>query len=210
MKNSGFRSILVGATIGLMIFPLAGCAKKTASLDSAEQITRVDDTVNAASSAQAPTGTSATTTGTNAGAGPAEPLDTPPPDQSAHSGTTGTAESVEGSRTSLGFRPVYFDFDKSTIRPDQVERVRANAQYLKNNPAIKARIEGNCDERGTYVYNLALGEVRATSAKKYLINLGVTEDRLTTLSYGEERPVNPGQEEIPWAQNRRDDFVSIQ
>lgn len=205
MRNSGFRSILVGATIGLMIFPLAGCAKKSASLDSTEQIARVDETANAGSSAQAATGTSAGSAGTNAGAGPAEPLDTPPPGPSAHSG-----EGVEGSRTSLGLLPVYFDLDKSTIRPDQVERIRANAQYLKDNPAVKARIEGNCDERGTYVYNLALGEWRATSAKRYLINLGVTDDRLTTLSYGEERPVNPGQEETAWAQNRRDDFISIQ
>ncbi|NTV15486.1 MAG: peptidoglycan-associated lipoprotein Pal [Desulfobulbaceae bacterium] len=117
---------------------------------------------------------------------------------------------VPGSRTDLGFLPVYFDFDKAIIRPDQVERIAANAHYLKENPAFKVRIEGNCDERGTNEYNLALGERRAMSAMKYLVNLGVADTRVTVLSYGEERPVNLGHDEPAWTENRRGDFVIAQ
>jgi peptidoglycan-associated lipoprotein len=136
-------------------------------------------------------------------AGPAEALESQPMNQGMMTGT------VEGSRTSTGFLPVYFDFDKSLIRPDQVDRLEANAAFMKNN-AVKVQIEGNCDERGTNEYNMALGERRATSAKKYLVNLGIDSSRLNTISYGEERPVNFGHDELSWSQNRRDDFVIVE
>ncbi len=115
---------------------------------------------------------------------------------------------LEG-RTSAPFLPIYFDFDKANIRDDQRPRVEENALYLKNNPAIFIRIEGNCDERGTEVYNMALGERRALSAKKYLVNLGISAKRIRTLSFGEEQPLLHGHDELSWAQNRRDDFVII-
>ena len=105
--------------------------------------------------------------------------------------------------------PVYFDFDKSDIRADQVERVENNADFLKKSSTVRIRIEGNCDERGTNEYNLALGERRAQSAKKYLVNLGVADARLETVSWGEEKVLLFGHDEISWAQNRRDDFVII-
>ena len=98
-------------------------------------------------------------------------------------------EVLEG-RTSAPLLPIYFDFDKSNIREDQRARIEKNADFLKQNSSVKIRIEGNCDERGTNEYNMALGERRATSAKKYLMNLGIHGDRMHTISYGEERPLN--------------------
>lgn len=117
-------------------------------------------------------------------------------------------EILEG-RTSGPLLPIYFDFDKSNIRQDQRARIEKNAAYLKQNLDAKLRIEGNCDERGTSEYNMALGERRALSAKKYLVNLGVHEDRMHTISYGEEKPLLRGHDEYSWAQNRRDDFVLV-
>jgi peptidoglycan-associated lipoprotein len=117
-------------------------------------------------------------------------------------------EVLEG-RTSAPLLPIYFDFDKSNIREDQRARIEKNAAFLKQNKGAKVRIEGNCDERGTNEYNMALGERRALSAKKYLKNLGIHEDRMHTLSFGEEKPLLHGHDEYSWAQNRRDDLVVI-
>ena len=115
---------------------------------------------------------------------------------------------MEG-RTSVGMVPVYFDFDKSNIRKDQVARIQSNAEFMKKNPQDKIRIEGNCDPRGTNEYNMALGERRALSAKKYLVNLGIPAENLSTISYGEERILVQGNDEAAYAQNRRDDFVIV-
>ncbi|HHO47042.1 MAG TPA: OmpA family protein [Desulfobacteraceae bacterium] len=120
------------------------------------------------------------------------------------------ASAIMEGRTSAPMLPVYFDFDSSAIRPDQVERIEFNGDFLKENPAIRIRIEGNCDPRGTKEYNLALGERRALSAKRYLVNLGIDESRMDTISWGEEKLLLHGHDEISWAQNRRDDFVIIQ
>ncbi|MDD3618490.1 MAG: OmpA family protein [Desulfobulbaceae bacterium] len=120
------------------------------------------------------------------------------------------ASAIMEGRTSAPMLPVYFDFDSSSIRPDQVERIEFNGDFLKENPAIRIRIEGNCDPRGTKEYNLALGERRAQSAKRYLVNLGIDESRMDTISWGEEKLLLHGHDEISWAQNRRDDFVIIQ
>ena len=117
-------------------------------------------------------------------------------------------EVLEG-RTSAPLLPVYFDFDKSNIKEDQRSRIEKNASFLKQNQAAKVRIEGNCDERGTNEYNMALGERRALSAKKYLMNLGIHEDRMHTISFGEEKPLLHGHDEFSWAQNRRDDFILV-
>jgi len=113
---------------------------------------------------------------------------------------------LEG-RTSGPMLPVYFDFDRSNIRDDQKQRLEGNAAYLKDHPDMMIRIEGNCDERGTNEYNMALGDRRAQSAKKYLKNLGVSGSQLDTISFGEEKPLNFDHDELAWSQNRRDDFV---
>ncbi len=110
-------------------------------------------------------------------------------------------------RSSSEMLPIYFDFDQAGIRDDQSSRLERNAEYMKTNPSRNLVIEGNSDERGTNEYNLALGERRALNAKNYLIELGVEEYRIRTLSFGEERPLFTGQTEFDWSQNRRDDFV---
>ncbi len=104
------------------------------------------------------------------------------------------------------FEPIYFDFDKYNIRADQQPKLKALADYLKNNPTISILIEGYCDERGTDEYNLVLGEQRALSTRNFLIGLGISPNRLYTISYGEENPADPGHNEEAWAKNRRCEF----
>lgn len=102
---------------------------------------------------------------------------------------------------------VYFDFDKYDLKPAAQETLRAKAKWLRDNPDAKATIEGHCDERGTNQYNMALGDRRANSAKKFLVDLGIDAKRLTTISYGEEKPVDKGKTEEAYAKNRRAAFV---
>lgn len=104
-------------------------------------------------------------------------------------------------------KDIYFDFDKSSIRPDARETLKANADYILKNKAAGIVVEGHCDERGTAEYNMALGQKRAQEAKKYLVNLGVKGSSIKTVSYGKERPIDPGHDEDAWAKNRRDHFV---
>jgi peptidoglycan-associated lipoprotein len=102
--------------------------------------------------------------------------------------------------------PIYFDFDKSTIRPDAAATLDRKLPWLQANPGMRIRIEGNADERGSDEYNLALGQRRAASAKRYLVDHGIAADRFDLVSYGEERPVCTEHNEACWQQNRRDDF----
>ncbi len=104
---------------------------------------------------------------------------------------------------------MYFDFDKSFIRLEYRPVLQEKAAFLKDYPDMRVRIEGNCDERGTNEYNLALGDRRGSSAKNFLISLGIAADRIETISYGEERPRGLGHNEASWSQNRRDDFVLV-
>jgi len=118
------------------------------------------------------------------------------------------AESEAKAREMRNFESelICFDFDKSELKPSAQETLTKKASWLKANLDYSVRIAGHCDERGTNEYNLALGERRANSAAKYLIALGVGEDRISTVSYGEERPADPGHNEEAWAKNRRDEF----
>ncbi len=102
---------------------------------------------------------------------------------------------------------IYFDFDKSDLKPEAQEVLKRKAEWLRNNPGESIIVEGHCDERGTNEYNLALGDRRAQSAKSFLVDLGIAESRLTRISYGEERPADPRHNKEAWAQNRRNHFV---
>ncbi|CAB1073936.1 hypothetical protein JY97_16385 [Alkalispirochaeta odontotermitis] len=102
---------------------------------------------------------------------------------------------------------IYFDFDKSTLTPAAQDNLLRKAEWLRENPYATVTIEGHCDDRGTNEYNLALGDRRAESAKSFLVDLGIDPARLSTISYGEERPVDPRNNEEAWAKNRRDHFV---
>ncbi|PKN17553.1 MAG: peptidoglycan-associated lipoprotein [Deltaproteobacteria bacterium HGW-Deltaproteobacteria-6] len=107
----------------------------------------------------------------------------------------------------LNIQNIYFDYDKSVIRPDAREILKANAELFTKNSAATIVVEGYCDERGTAEYNIALGERRAQAAKQYLVNLGIQASRVETISYGEEKPLDPGHDEKAWAQNRRAQFL---
>lgn len=109
----------------------------------------------------------------------------------------------------FGNSVIYFDFDKSGIRPDMRPMMDQKAQFLLEYPSVRVQIEGHCDERGTAEYNVALGNRRAQTTKDYLVSLGVSSSRIDTVSYGEERPNDPRNHELAWAKNRRAKFNII-
>ncbi|MGV1099068.1 peptidoglycan-associated lipoprotein Pal [Thiovibrio sp. JS02] len=182
MKKEIFQFLAVASAVITLSLFAGGCAKKVQS-----------DKDMAGSAVKADTGE---------GAGKEESLS----DKGWAGGDTGAV--LEG-RTTAPMLPIYFDFDKSNIRADQEGRVSKNAELLNASPSVRVRVEGNTDERGTNEYNMALGERRAMAAKKFLINMGVVESRIDTMSYGEEKPLNFGHDELAWSQNRRDDFVVV-
>ena len=102
---------------------------------------------------------------------------------------------------------VQFEFDSAKLSVEAQDILRQKAEWLKENPRAKIIIEGHCDERGTNEYNLALGDRRAFSSKSFLVDLGIAASRLTTVSYGEERPIDSRADEDAWAKNRRAHFV---
>jgi peptidoglycan-associated lipoprotein len=104
---------------------------------------------------------------------------------------------------------VYFDFDKSAIKPSEEGKLQDVAAYFKGSANDALIVEGNCDERGTEKYNLALGERRALSVREYLANLGMDPQRIKTVTYGFSKPVDPGHDEAAWKKNRRGDLVLV-
>ena len=104
---------------------------------------------------------------------------------------------------------IYFNFDSSGLSDAARSTLAGNAATLMKNTSEKILIEGNCDERGSAEYNLALGERRAKAAQQYLITMGVKPDRLSIISYGKEKPAVQGSDEAAWAKNRRDEFVVV-
>jgi len=106
-------------------------------------------------------------------------------------------------------RRIHFDFDRADLRSDAIQTLTENAARMKDHAGIPIRIEGHCDERGTVEYNLALGDRRARSARDYLISAGVPAQRLRTISYGKEKPLDPGHSEGAWNLNRRAEFVFV-
>ncbi len=195
MKYEMIRVLTVGAVVVSLSFFATGCAQKTVRTDG-QSAGQTSGQANGQAMANQQDGGEAM--------GAEESLSS----ATSSSRATETNTYSEG-RTSGELLPVYFDFDQSGIRNDQRGRIDGNAYYLKNNSRSVIRIEGNCDERGTNEYNMALGERRARAAMKYLLNMGISEDRLKTVSFGEEKPLVYGHDELSWAQNRRDDFFLI-
>jgi peptidoglycan-associated lipoprotein len=101
---------------------------------------------------------------------------------------------------------VYFDYDSAALKPAAKANLERGAEWLKRTPKVNVQVEGHCDERGTNEYNLALGERRALAARRYLVSLGIAQDRIFTISYGEERPAVEGHDESAWKFNRRAEF----
>jgi len=143
-----------------------------------------------------------------------------PPDPGTGATTTttmpdaGPAAAVPGSQedfiASVAADTVWFDTDRFNIDSADMATLQSQAQWLARYPAKRITVEGHCDERGTRDYNLALGEKRANSAKNYLVSIGVDPSRITTVSYGKERPLAMGSDEGAWARNRRAVTVTIQ
>jgi peptidoglycan-associated lipoprotein len=185
-------SLLVIAAVG------SGCAKRPATTQAA---------------APAPTGTASMTTPapSQPSAPTAAPAPTPPPAAVDSAPTPAPAPTARPAVRDFAAVPelqdIYFDFDKYDIRPADAKTLDANASWLKSNPNHLVLIEGHADERGTNEYNLALGERRAKSTMNYLVSQGVQANRITIISYGEERPVCTEKTEACWAKNRRSHFL---
>jgi peptidoglycan-associated lipoprotein len=150
---------------------------------------------------ETPSDQTGTTSGTG-GAGKSSSVDRGP-------ASTGTATTVAPKRSlstiltvDVGDR-VFFGFDKYSLKAKARQTLERQATFLKNNPGIKVILQGHADERGTREYNLALGERRASSAKDYLVALGINPNRITIISFGKERPAVAGSNEAAWSQNRR-------
>ena len=191
-KNLTFIGIFVVLIFGLTIF--TGCAeKKSVVTNSAAQEQEV-----------APAQKAAQTTDASKLSNTINPNDS----TNQNDTTRGQSASVETTATpEASVRDINFDFDSSIIRPDAREILKVNADFLLKNRISSIVIEGHCDERGTAEYNMALGQRRAQETKKYLVNLGIKESTIRTISYGEERPLDPGNTEEAWAKNRRAHFL---
>ncbi len=174
------RSLLLAIIVSLSLFVLWGCPKKA-------EVTTAPETPQAAPAKE-------------------EPKTAPMKEEAKPEMKEEIKEKAPAVAT--GLQPVYFDFDKSFIRDDARAVMKANAEWLKANPKVKVKIEGNCDERGTREYNQALGQRRATSAKKYLTDMGISASRISLISYGKEKPACMESTESCWQKNRRDDFVA--
>ena len=173
----------------------AGCAK--------QELVKKDSMIPAAKAVTAPKATAPV----QAETAPAKVVaEAPVQDQAVKEAPAATADA---KTLDAQLQKIYFDFDSSALSTAARDTLSKNAELLKNNAAAKARIEGNCDEIGSDDYNLALGERRAKAAEKYLVTLGIPAERLTTISYGKEKPAVPGHDEASRAKDRRDEFVII-
>ncbi len=188
MKGStGGKRVLSALSVLLLAFAV-GCAKK--------ELVKSTDAASGAAATQPPAETQVA---------PPGPITTetmkPEETQTAMAGVAATQERPSE------FPDIHFDFDQSFIREDAKPVLKEVADYLKADRGASILIEGHCDERGTPEYNIALGERRAQSAKSYLVSLGVNPDAVSTVSFGEEKPIDLGHDEVAWERNRRAHFV---
>jgi peptidoglycan-associated lipoprotein len=196
MKRS--RSAVLAVHAAILVLLAVGCAKRPAM--TAATSPAPTGAATAAGAAAAPPAAARPAEGANL----APPTATPPP---APAGTPAARPPASDFVESSALKDVYFDFDKSDIRPDAERALDADATWMKRNPGYLVLIEGHCDERGTNEYNLALGERRARATMNYLVSHGIGASRLTIVSYGEERPQCRERNEGCWAKNRRAHFL---
>jgi peptidoglycan-associated lipoprotein len=121
----------------------------------------------------------------------------------------GSFDNMSEDRAALAADTIHFAFDSAAIKSGEQSKLESVASALKSDASTKLTIEGNCDDRGTEEYNRSLGERRALAAREALAKLGVSPDRIRTISYGKDKPADPGHDEAAWAKNRRDDFVLL-
>ena len=186
---------------------IAGCAKRPQLLQvSAPAPTGAGVTQPPASGSPAQTAPPPAPTAPPSA--PTAPPSAPPPSVAAPPPSAPALPAPTQFREVTALKTIHFDFDKSDIRPDAARILDANIDWMKSNPEALILIEGHCDERGTNEYNVALGDRRAKASMDYLAAHGVAVARLTTISYGEERPVCAGHTEACWARNRRAHFLT--
>lgn len=140
---------------------------------------------------------------------PAPPAPAPAPAPAPPAATTDVTRTQRFQQALQEFQSqdIHFDFDKYDLRPDARTILDRKVAFLREYSTVRTQIEGHCDERGTNAYNMVLGERRANAARQYLVTAGISAARLSTISYGEERPLDPGHNEAAWAKNRRAHFV---
>jgi peptidoglycan-associated lipoprotein len=131
------------------------------------------------------------------------------PDEGIPPSPRGGHEGWAEDPAALAPETIHFAFDSAAVRSGDRPKLENVASYLKSHPTTAVRVEGNCDKRGTEEYNRALGERRALAAREDLVKLGIAPDRIDTISYGEDRPVDPADNDAAYAQNRRDDFILL-
>lgn len=183
-----FMTLFLVAIICAFVLP-AGCAKKAVMKEEPAM------EKEAAVEKQAP-----------AQAAEAAPAKAPEEQKVDEAAMAAAAAAALADKEASQFADIYFAYDRFDLRPDARKILAMHAKWLTAHPEFMVRIEGNCDERGTVEYNMALGQRRAASAMKYLVDLGVGKNRISTITYGKERPLDPGHNEEAWAKNRRDHF----
>lgn len=140
---------------------------------------------------------------------PPQPPPPPPPPPSSPRSTGTDMDAVAAGRVATMSDRIHFDYNKSDVKPEDTQRLDGKGALLKQFTALRIRITGHCDERGSDQYNIALGMRRATAAKNYLVQLGIDASRIDVASLGNEVPIDPGHDEAAWAKNRRDEFDII-
>ncbi len=198
MKRSLAILGIIGLIVCLSFMVMTGCAKKSAVKDQAVSAEEKAAADRAAAKAEADTKARADQEARLAAEQRAK--------EEAEARVAPQAEAA-AVKEEMTFKDVLFEYDKFSLKPESRDILKQLAEWLTNNRNNSVLIEGNCDERGTTEYNLALGERRAKEAMKYLVELGVDGKRIKTISYGKERPLDPGNTEEAWAKNRRDHFV---
>jgi peptidoglycan-associated lipoprotein len=185
MKIASLPRLFLSATIATV----SGCAQKTVT---------------------APPPPAPAAAKTSAATVPAVQPAPPAPSASSASGAATHAENQRKLQDLLteALKPVYFDYDQSEVKPDGKAILGRIGALLKQDKTLSVTIEGNTDERGSTEYNLALGDRRANTARKWLLSYGISKDQLKTVSYGKEKPAADGHDEASWSKNRRDDFAS--
>lgn len=131
---------------------------------------------------------------------------TPPPPPEPKVDSAAIKEEQFKREADAVFKTIYFTYDSYALNEDARNTLVELGQFMKKYPEVTTKIEGYCDERGTSEYNIALGEKRANEAKKYLVSFGIASNKITTVSWGEEKPAETGNNEEAWAKNRRDEF----
>jgi peptidoglycan-associated lipoprotein len=193
MKTRHIRSVAIVLPILALTLLLAGCPKRPAMT---------------AATAPPPVPPPAVAPPTPAPAPPPAPAPVAPAPVAPPTTAPAPPAPPKEYRANDALKSIHFAFDKSNIRPADAKILDASAAYLKANPNQLVLIEGHCDERGTSEYNLALGERRAKSAMNYLVAAGIEAGRITTISYGKERPICAEHNEACWSQNRNDTFLT--